>query len=431
MSVGFSRLPRLVVAGLATAGLAAGLAVGGVAAALPAQAAGSANLMANPSAETVSRGLPKGWVKGHNGVNSAALTVGSVGAKAGKRYARVAVSRYTSGGAWWAAPAVPVRARAGYAYTESYRSTAPSSVQAAFTVGRRTVWVTLGTPAPAATWTALSYQVSAPAGATAVRFAHVLRAVGRVDVDALSVAARPVTATGAPAGSPAGSPSGSAPSTAAGPGLVSVTFDDGYADQVTNGLPVLTANKIPGTFYLISSWLGAGSFMTVEAAKKLQAAGSEIGSHTATHVNLAAAPISQVDSELATSKKELEDRFGPVTSFAYPNGAYNATVQAEVAKYFGNARTTDSGQNVKGSYNRYTMAIGYVFNTTSPATVAGWVNTAKANNAWLILCYHRIADDDPTNAYTHKIADFTAEMKAIHDSGIRSVTVRDGVALTS
>jgi peptidoglycan/xylan/chitin deacetylase (PgdA/CDA1 family) len=413
-----------------------GIVVAAASVVVPADAA-NRNLISNPSAETVVRGVPSGWAWASNGSNVSSRTVGSGAAKSGHRYLRTTTTRYRSGAAWWFTPTVPVKAKSRYAFGEYYRSTVPTLLEAAFTVGRRTVWVALGTVPPAAGWTPLNVTVTAPAGATKVRFAHLLRAVGHLDVDAVSAAVgAPSGSAPAVAGAQAARVAPAAPAAvvakpAAGKGIVSVTFDDGYANQVTNAFPVMKAKKIPGTFYLISGWLGSSSYMSVSQAKELQAAGSEIGSHTVDHKNLKDLSVDQMDTELSGSKTQLEKDFGPITSFAYPEGGYTAQAQAEVAKYYGNARTTDSGQNVKGSYGRYTIAIGYVFNSTTTATVQGWLATAKADNAWLILCYHRVADDQPGNAYTASVGAFSAQMAAVQASGLATVTVKDGVALTS
>ncbi|MEO8282381.1 MAG: hypothetical protein ABI568_03090 [Pseudarthrobacter sp.] len=66
--------------------------------------------------------------------------------------------------------------------------------------------------------------------------------------------------------------------------------------------------------------------------------------------------------------------------------------------------------------------------TTSTATVQGWINTAKADNAWLILAYHEIGENIGGDTYTTDPAVLDAEMQAVKNSGLGIVTVSQGAA---
>jgi len=444
-----SKIRRLAMVGL----VAGGLVAGSFAVVAPVQAVTAAprNLVGNASAETVSRGVPLGWSKAGGGVNTRTLSVRSGGAKSGSRYVRSAITRYSNGGAWWVSPPVAARAGTVYTYTDYYRSNATTRVEVAVTVNGRTSWRRLGSFKPAAGWTASSVVLTAPAGATKVSFVHVLASVGYLDVDAVGVTAgtaRPPATT-----TPTVAPTTTAPSTStstttkppattttsssrpvsvsSGKGLVSVTFDDGWANQYDNALPVLKRDGVPGTFYLISGYLNASQYMTVAQAKQVQTAGNEIGSHTINHPNLTTLSGAELTAQLADSKTALEANFGPVYDLAYPYGAFNSTVQTEAAKYYSSARSTNGGTNPRGSISRYALTIGYVFNTTSTDTIKGWIADAQAKNAWLILCYHGIADGKPDDTYTTSVADFGTAMAAIKSSGIQAVTVHEGIGLTA
>lgn len=416
MSATIARWRRLAVTGLVAGGLVATSALAGV----PAQAATVRNLLSNGSAEAVARAVPAGWAKAGAGVNVRVLTSGSGGAQNGKKYARTQITKYRNGSAFWLSPVAAVRSGGTYTFSEYYRSNRPTKVNAYFTVGRKTVGVSLGSLAASGGWKAASFAVKAPAGATKVRFGQALSTVGFVDVDNLALVA---------ATKPAPNPS--KPIRPSSAGLVTLTFDDGWTNQYTNAFPIMkSSGNMPGTFYLISSYLGSGAYMSVDQAKQIQAAGSEIGSHTVSHANLTTLDGAKLTSELADSKRKLEANFGTVTSLAYPFGGTNATVQAEAAKYYSSSRSTFSGLNVKGQYNAQSLTIGYVLNTTPLSTVQGWINDAKEKNAWLILCYHRVADDQPDDPYTIKVSTFASQVAAINDSGIKVVTVRDGLAAT-
>lgn len=422
MSALLTRWRRIAVTGLLAGGLAAGTAL----VAVPAEAATVKNLMTNGSAESVSRQIPKGWAKGGSGSNIRQLSSVSKGAQSGKRFARVKITKRVSGSAWWFSPAASVRAGSSYTFTEYYRSAARTTVNAYFTVNGKVVGQQLGVLPPSTRWKSARFAVKAPAGATKVRFATVLSSVGYLDVDNLSLVTKPGTP-------PATSGTPKPPTTAASTrGIVSLTFDDGWTNQYTNAYPIMkAAGNMPGTFYLISGAVGAGEYMTVAQAKQIQQSGSEIGSHSVTHANLMNVDNATLTNELANSKSALEANFGPITSLAYPYGAGDPRVQTEAAKYYSNARSTNPGLMAKGQFNRYSLTIGYVLNTTPLSTVQNWINEAKANNTWLVLCYHQIQDGKPDDTYTISVSTFRSHVDALKASGVRVATVRDAYAAMS
>ena len=434
MAMVTGRAARTTLVGVLTAAVVAG----GIWAAAPAGAtvarAAATNLVANPSAETLTRGVPKGWTKGWTGTNRPTLSVVARGGGSGPRFVRTRITSWTSGGAWWTAPPAAVTGGATYRVQDLYRSGTDTRMLAAATVGGKLVWLTLGDVPAAKTWTAAGFTVTVPAGTTALRVAHSLRAAGYLDVDGVSVTPAPGAAA-APAATPTPTPT-AAPvavkgATATGKGLISLTFDDGTADHYTNVLPALRAKGQVGTFYIISGYLNAKTYLTIDQIKALQGAGNEIGSHTVNHPHLSDLSAAEVESQFSESKKTLEANFGPVTDVAYPYGGSNETVRQIAAKYYASGRSTDGGPNVRGAYDHYRLTIGYVLNTTSLDTVKQWIADAQAKNTWLILCYHGVNEGKPDETYNVSPATFAAQLAAVKTAGIPVVTVRDGLRLTA
>lgn len=65
----------------------------------------------------------------------------------------------------------------------------------------------------------------------------------------------------------------------------------------------------------------SGLYLNWDQVRELSSLGVEFGAHTASHPILTKVPLSQVEIELAVSKKRVEDEIGKkVLSFAYPNG---------------------------------------------------------------------------------------------------------------
>jgi peptidoglycan/xylan/chitin deacetylase (PgdA/CDA1 family) len=118
---------------------------------------------------------------------------------------------------------------------------------------------------------------------------------------------------------------------------VSLTFDDGYAVNCEQALPLIIDQQIPCTYFVSSGpVLNRQSFEhdramgnhfaanTVAELRDLSAAGIEIGAHTRTHADLGrAADADQLFDEIVVSRNELEDALGlPIRYFAFPFGMH-------------------------------------------------------------------------------------------------------------
>ena len=125
--------------------------------------------------------------------------------------------------------------------------------------------------------------------------------------------------------------------------LVAVTFDDGYRDFLTEGVPVLAEAGAGATQYASvghhgeqAGWLGRwapdfGRLLTWEELAEVAAAGIEIGNHSLLHHPLDVLPPTDLREETLRSKEELEQRLQHrVRSFAYPHGYHGARVRAAV-----------------------------------------------------------------------------------------------------
>ena len=113
------------------------------------------------------------------------------------------------------------------------------------------------------------------------------------------------------------------------PKPIAITFDDGWAHQISNTLPALQKHGFKATYYIIVNVLDRNaSYMTWAQVKQLRDAGMWIGSHTLTHRNMKRLRGQALQNELVQSKKILEEQLGiPITTFAYPGGAFNKRVE--------------------------------------------------------------------------------------------------------
>lgn len=120
---------------------------------------------------------------------------------------------------------------------------------------------------------------------------------------------------------------------------LSITFDDGYADNLDVAAPLLVEQGLPFTVFVSSEFVRQGrpGFLTPQALRSLAGMpGASIGAHGASHVALTQCDDAQLRSELVSSRHYLEDVIGaPVETMAYPYGAVDRRVRdaTEAAGY--------------------------------------------------------------------------------------------------
>jgi Polysaccharide deacetylase len=119
--------------------------------------------------------------------------------------------------------------------------------------------------------------------------------------------------------------------------VVTLTFDDGYEDMITNALPVLQQDQLHGTFYIITGALNNSAdaspdYMTWSQLQALYQDGNEIASHTVLHEALPEVDTDEAIQEICQDRYDLMNppglapgSLGPITSLAYPDGEGIAT----------------------------------------------------------------------------------------------------------
>ncbi len=129
---------------------------------------------------------------------------------------------------------------------------------------------------------------------------------------------------------------------------VALTFDDGYADNHANALPLLSTRGMPASFFVTVGFLERDDDVMAHLAKvwpapggelralswpevrELRDAGMSVGSHTWSHRNLARLAPGAAEHDLRRSREVLEERLGePVREVAYPWGKLGRHVTDE------------------------------------------------------------------------------------------------------
>ncbi len=370
----------------------------------------SATGVPNPSVETAVAGQPSGWSGSKWGTNTASFSYLSTG-HTGTHSLGLVITNYASGTANWAYAPQAVNAGTRYVFTDWYKSNVASEVDIAVTMANgSTQYLYVGSASAASTWTHERAEFVMPAGAVSASVMHLMYQNGSLTTDDYSFL--PYT--------PAGFSRA----------LVTLTFDDGWTTQYTNGLPLMNKYGFKATYYIVSGFLTVQpDYMTVAQIASLKAAGNQIGSHTVTHPDLTALTAASLTNELKNSQSTLVSRFGgPIVDFAAPYGTYTNATVAAVANYYRSQRSTDSGYNSKDDTDLYRLRVQNMTNTTTPAQVQAWVAQAAHDKTWLILVFHQISPTLSAGEYSTTPANLNTELSGIKSSGVPVVTMSQALA---
>ncbi len=212
-------------------------------------------------------------------------------------------------------------------------------------------------------------------------------------------------------------------------GMVSITFDDGRLTALTQGADILEKYGLKGTFYIITSLLGTenthGKYGEWSHVKSLTERGHEVGNHTHTHPKgLEEADTREQKSEIEKAHELLDVNGINARTFAYPYGVYGDSLVGTVKSLgYESARTTNAGLN---NTNESVLKLNsfVVEDKHTLEDVGREIQKAKDEKKWLILTFHHI--DDKTFISTPPEL-FEKMIQSIHNSGIKVVTVSEGV----
>ncbi|MCA1925387.1 MAG: polysaccharide deacetylase family protein [Thiobacillus sp.] len=172
-----------------------------------------------------------------------------------------------------------------------------------------------------------------------------------------------------------------------------ITFDDGYVDNLY-ACEALVSRSMHASWFVVSGSVGRepawpddgrprGRMLNAAELREMHAAGMEIGSHTVSHARLTEVDDASLHTELAGSRRQLEDALGqPVTSFAYPYGAWDARcANAVAATGYAAACTTRTGWALRDG-DPYRLRRLTVFNVDTPGSFARKLAYASHAVSW-------------------------------------------------
>ncbi|MDQ0029900.1 fibronectin type III domain-containing protein [Arthrobacter bambusae] len=199
------------------------------------------------------------------------------------------------------------------------------------------------------------------------------------------------------------------PAHAAASTIISLTFDDGNADQMTAEATMKNLG-LHGTFFVPSGWIDQPSYVTSANLQQIYADGNEIAGHTVTHPDLVNLPTDEVTRQVCNGRVALMNMGFKVTSFAYPFADQDAAVQTVVkncgfnsARGLGDLYSKDdpslpASESIPPANPYDTAAPEEVDSTWTLQNLEDSVTKAQAaGGGWVQLTFHHIATGtDPT-----------------------------------
>lgn len=372
----------------------------------PAHAALGSNLVVNPSVEQSTNGAPTAWSKNSWGTNTTSYAYLETGYNSAHSI-KVRISAYSSGDAKWMPRAVAVTAGADYVFSNYYKSSVATEVDAVITMADgSSEWYWVGSaPSSANTWQHFVSHFEMPAGAVKARFVQILDQVGSLTTDAYSL--RSYTAD------------------SFNRALVSLTFDDAWRSIYTNGKPLLDQKGYKSTQYLLSGVTTYPDYMTLAMMKSFRDGGHEIASHTVDHFDLTTLSNSELMAQLNNSKQWFQANLGvEAKNFATPYGAYNSTVLNAIKQVYASHRGVEDGYNSRDNLDIYDIKVQNLVSSTTITEFNSWLSQAKANKSWLVLVYHQIG---ASGEYNTPSSSFASQLNAVQASGLSVVTVQQAL----
>jgi peptidoglycan/xylan/chitin deacetylase (PgdA/CDA1 family) len=167
-----------------------------------------------------------------------------------------------------------------------------------------------------------------------------------------------------------------------GPGKpIVLTFDNGYASQYENALPILKRLGWVGNENMQLTGLPPSQGGLSDAqVRGLIAAGWELDTQGISHADLITLDASELEYQIVTARRILQRRYDvPVNWFCYPSGHYDATVIAAVkAAGFVGSTTVIPGWASPGE-DPYRLPRLRVLGGTSPSGLLDQITQAQAD----------------------------------------------------
>lgn len=241
-----------------------------------------------------------------------------------------------------------------------------------------------------------------------------------------------------PSPSPSPSPSPTPPPGSEPPPIswakaaITFTFDDAFVSANTLAAPAFAGYGFKATAYVNTqppdnNVVGYLNWQQIQDLQNVY--NWEVGSHSYSHVDLSRLSQSAVRDQLTRAVSDLTAHGINPESFATPFGAFNNTVNNEIARLHSSHRTA---WNINNDWPiaAYDLRAISVLPTDTTANVQAKIDDAVANNKWLILNFHNIVEGTPDpNFLQYNLDDLKTILAYVKAKNIPVVTVKEVVNL--
>lgn len=207
--------------------------------------------------------------------------------------------------------------------------------------------------------------------------------------------------------------------------VVSLTFDDGNANQAT-AVQTLDRLGMKGTFYIPSGFVGGQGYLTLPQLQAMAANGHEIGGHTVSHPDLTAVSDDEAARQICDDRVQLMEWGFDVRSFAYPFASYDASTEQQAqacgynsARPLGDLRSPSgcggcpSAETIPPADPYATRALAQVETSWTLAQLKAAVTRAERTGGWVQFTFHNVCASGCDIAVKPKVfADFTTWLAA-------------------
>jgi peptidoglycan/xylan/chitin deacetylase (PgdA/CDA1 family) len=213
--------------------------------------------------------------------------------------------------------------------------------------------------------------------------------------------------------------------------MVTFSFDDGGVSQ-RDGISILSKYNMVGNLNIIAQSAGNPGRLTISDLLNAQALGWEIASHSYSHPNFLSLSYEQAAFELYYSKQYLASLGFDITNFVVPFSQWNVSLNSLALQYYNSVAVGYYG----GWLNSYPVEDPYILSryvvrdTTTVQDIKNVVDSATAENKWLILMLHSIgtAPTGSTDTYWWSKENLDEIASWIHSQDIAVVTQEQGIS---
>lgn len=238
-------------------------------------------------------------------------------------------------------------------------------------------------------------------------------------------------------GNPPGDPAEATPPLT----TVSLTFDDGNANQLA-AAAILRDSGLQGTFYITSGYLGSPDHLSTADLLTMAADGHEIGGHSLTHPDLATVPADEAKRQICDDRVALLGLGHAVRSFAYPFASLSPSLKTIVqncgynsARGLGDLGHPDfsgcpdcpSVATLPPADRYETAALPQVESSWTLADLQGAVTRAETTGGWLQITFHHVCaaeagcDLNVTPTVLREFTRWLAARRQLHNTVVRTV----------